>query len=370
MCRSPQSKMSNNKSKQSGGLSFLQLGMGLFILFSLGTNFYVIFLFNKLGGTIPGSTHGPPSPHSRHTREDDVDYNFQDAPQLHHGKYSSAMMKHERGDRHYYDNDGDGDFSGSGEEHRNSRRGSSHHHRHRRKHERGDRLYHDIMGEKDKKSKYNGQYKNYPEGTPPKDWKTMGFYDIRHYFDCKGYAHDDKKPLTTLSVYNDMQQKYKEIVIEHPSWDQDPIPPTEGYTLHTDKAGPSPFYADHGEHGRGLFASRDIQMGELVHDGTHSDMVFPTGRHWRAYILSLERRMACDQIDWSWTQKTEKDGEYHVFSTPNISGLFNGGERDQINVNPPTHYSKKFYATRDIQRGEELITDYHVYHTDWKAVGL
>ena len=228
------------------------------------------------------------------------------------------------------------------------RRGSSHHRR----------------------TKYDGQYKNYPEGTPPKDWKTMGFYDIRHYFDCKGYAHDDKKPLTTLSVYNDMQQKYKEIVIEHPSWDQDPIPPTEGYTLHTDKAGPSPFYADHGEHGRGLFASRDIQMGELVHDGTHSDMVFPTGQHWRAYILSLERRMACDLIDWSWTQKTEKDGEYQIFSTPNISGLFNGGNGDQINANPPTQYSKKFYAMRDIQRGEELITDYHVYPTDWKAVGL
>ena len=52
----------------------------------------------------------------------------------------------------------------------------------------------------------------------------------------------------------------------------DTVPPNKGYNF--DNGSPPPYYAGHGERGRGLFASRDITKGELVHDGTKSDIVF------------------------------------------------------------------------------------------------
>ena len=41
-----------------------------------------------------------------------------------------------------------------------------------------------------------------------------------------------------------------------------------------------------------------------------------------------------------------------------------------MNVNPESSYSSKFYALRDIMKGEELLTDYGVYDTRWGKVGL
>lgn len=222
-------------------------------------------------------------------------------------------------------------------------------------------------------------------GSPPDGWKRMGFYEIRRHLNCKSYANDIKKPLPTLADWNNLRRKYKEFVgVEFgKNFDQDPIQPTEGYTLTKEKRGlllrgsvhvPPPYYADHGERGRGLFAKRDIKKGELVHDGTDSDIVFPDALSWRQLIFSLQREMACSLVDWTWTQSTTKEeyenGELKLFAAPNISVLLNGSSGEEVNINPKTGYSSKFYALRDIKKGEELVTDYDVYVTDWKAVGL
>ncbi len=221
--------------------------------------------------------------------------------------------------------------------------------------------------------------------SPPKNWKRMGFYEIRdRHLKCESYANDIKKPLPTLAEWNHLRRKYKELVgVEFgKNFDEDPVQPTEGYTLTTEKAGllrgsvpvPPPYYADRGERGRGLFAKRDIKKGELVHDGTDSDIVFPDALSWRQLIFSLEREMACSLVDWTWTQSTTKEeyenGELKLFTAPNISVLLNGSSGEEVNINPKTGYSSKYYALRDIKKGEELVTDYDVYATDWKAVGL
>ena len=74
---------------------------------------------------------------------------------------------------------------------------------------------------------------------------------------------------------------------------------------------------------------------------------------------------------WSWTQQTEENGEYKLFLAINISILFNnGGFEDTMNIKPPTSYSSKFYALRDIRKGEELLYDYDMYDTVWGKVGL
>ena len=55
-----------------------------------------------------------------------------------------------------------------------------------------------------------------------------------------------------------------------------------------------------------------------------------------------------------------------------ISILINEGWTDEdVNVLPESDVSPLFYSTRDIQKGEELLTTYEtLYSTDHDAVGL
>ena len=46
-----------------------------------------------------------------------------------------------------------------------------------------------------------------------------------------------------------------------------------------------------------------------------------------------------------------------------------GGDEHSKMVNcvPETEYSGKFYAVRDIEEGEEILTDYDVNYTKWSG---
>jgi len=59
-----------------------------------------------------------------------------------------------------------------------------------------------------------------------------------------------------------------------------------------------PYYAKKSPgKGRGLFASRDIKKGEVVHDGTNSDVIM-SGKDFRRFIFALPQKMACDATEW------------------------------------------------------------------------
>ena len=96
----------------------------------------------------------------------------------------------------------------------------------------------------------------------------------------------------SLEDWRHFEAKYKEIVDPNAAFD-DPVPPTEGYTLSNGQR--TPYHAGHGDRGRGVFASRDIKKGELVEDegmAEHpSQLVFPSGMAWREYIFALPRTM-------------------------------------------------------------------------------
>jgi len=206
----------------------------------------------------------------------------------------------------------------------------------------------------------------------PYGWESYSFGLIRKHFACKACAHDQKKPLPTLQDWQLFRSQYSEMVDNKHIFRDDPVPPTMGYTL-SDTRGPPPYYAEHSAdgRGRGLFASRDIKKGELVHDGTDSDVMFPDAMSWRRFIFSLPRNRACDMIDWTWTQKLEENGKHRIFAAINISILLNGGKDGKnVNINPDSSTSSKFYATRDIEKGEELLTNYKMYDTKWAEVGL
>ena len=87
---------------------------------------------------------------------------------------------------------------------------------------------------------------------PPHDWDEYTFYDIRKHFDCRAHAHDQSKELYTLENWNYLRKQYRETVDATVEFD-DPVLPTEGYTL-GEEGGPVPYYAKRSEgKGRGLF---------------------------------------------------------------------------------------------------------------------
>ena len=124
-----------------------------------------------------------------------------------------------------------------------------------------------------------------------------------------------------------------------------------------------------------IFASRDIEKGELVHVGYHSDVIFPSPIAWRKFVFSLPPPFACDQTDWHWMQRLEEGGPYRLIGSLNISSLMNSGGIEfgpgrMPNLLPSSSTSGDFYATKDIEKGEEILTDYDAYTTNWKLVGL
>lgn len=213
----------------------------------------------------------------------------------------------------------------------------------------------------------------------PDDWETYSFTRIyyEHLDDCETRSEDPTKPLPSLEAWQFLRKRYVEVVDEKAAATfDDLVPPTLGYTLDRDTGDPipPPFYAKFSEgKGRGLFASRDIYQGELVHDGTHSDVVFPDAMAFRRYLFSLPRDMACDVGDWHWMQRLEENGKLRLVLALNISSLMNSGDyggTKNNNVNPKSATSQAFYAIRDIKRGDEILTEYDIYEINWKKVGL
>jgi hypothetical protein len=47
-----------------------------------------------------------------------------------------------------------------------------------------------------------------------------------------------------------------------------------------------------------------------------------------------------------------------------------GDEEEQANALPESSTATMFYATKDIKKDEEILTDYEIYNTDWEAVGM
>ena len=74
----------------------------------------------------------------------------------------------------------------------------------------------------------------------PDDWQKMTYFDIRKNFQCKQYAHKLNKPLPTEEIWQYFRKMYIAIVNKNAVFN-DPISPTQGYTL--GRKGAPPFYA-------------------------------------------------------------------------------------------------------------------------------
>ena len=193
---------------------------------------------------------------------------------------------------------------------------------------------------------------------------TLG--ELRKYYACSDHAKDQTKALPTLEEWMFLKKQYRELIDEKPVILDSPVSPQEGYSFgpRDDSETPPPYYADRSEgKGRGLFASRRIKKGELVHDGPRSNVMFPDAAAFRRLVVSLPRKTACDITEWAWTQTLEKtDGKLRIFVDLNIAALMNSSH-DKPNISPKYKTSTRMYATRDIEEGEEILYNYGVYNT-------
>lgn len=210
----------------------------------------------------------------------------------------------------------------------------------------------------------------------PSGWKEYTYIQIRDHFHCPERSRDNNKPLPTLDEWQLMRDTYTRIVDISKTWDDDAVPPTLGYSLEPDIPVPPPFYPKlTRDKGRGLFASRDIKKGEVVHVGERNDVVFPDSTKWKEYVFSLPPPLACDAAEWCWMQRLKKDGPYKMICSLNISSLINSGGVEfgpgrMPNAMPRTELSGVFDATRHIRKGDEILTDYDAYYTNWGLIGL
>ena len=211
----------------------------------------------------------------------------------------------------------------------------------------------------------------------PKDWHLWGYHTFLFKFNCSGYLEDETKPIPTMEYWQTMLDLYNEVVDPTYTFD-DVVPPTQGYRFYED--GPPPYYPKLSPgKGRGLFASRDITKGEIVHDGTKSDVIFPNETSWKRFMFALPRTMACDNALWTFTQEVEEDGPIRIVSSLNIAILMNEANNPKevnTNVQPEngegvySEYSSVFFATKDIKKDEEILMNYDDYSTDYAAAGL
>ena len=153
----------------------------------------------------------------------------------------------------------------------------------------------------------------------PTNWESYTYEEIGEHFNCNEQSHDVARDMYTNDDWYYLQDMIKKYVDSNANFD-DTITPKDGYTLSNGQ--PTPFYAKHTEgKGRGLYASRDIKSGELVHDGedTNSDIVFPDALSFRQLLFNLPKLQACDMAEWPWTMRLEEDGPLRIVFSPNIS---------------------------------------------------
>jgi hypothetical protein len=197
------------------------------------------------------------------------------------------------------------------------------------------------------------------------DWQKWSRHDFKKQFQCSHHLSVGTKAVPTLEYWQTLRDVYNSEVDSSFAFD-DPVPPTQGYTLNEN--GRPPYYADISPgKGRGLFASRDIKEGELVdgiESGTKSDMIFTTVNAIRRYLLALPEPMACDVLEWTYTEKIVKEGPAVLLCASDISSLMNSAWDDDVdaNVMPKDKSSSVLlYATRDIKKGEEILMNYGVF---------
>lgn len=228
-------------------------------------------------------------------------------------------------------------------------------------------------------------------------WKRLTISEMREHFECDE-AFASTRPWWTSDQWREVRDIYRAFAKENKGGTYQMSEDVFDFSQIAE-----PFQAGE-EKGRGLKAARDIRQGEIVLRSTNNTVVFNDGLAYRKFLFALEERFptfACDIMMWNWTQDLDDEGDFFgIVVDLNDNNLLNEPEkRGEANVRfrcgaPPVtglvswlmwprslfHGEEDdscmenltFYASRDIRKGEELLSEYSDFVSthSWSEMGL
>lgn len=181
------------------------------------------------------------------------------------------------------------------------------------------------------------------------DWiDENGSFGLYDELKCYDHALVQKKRLYSDDDWYFLWQKFQ-VASLYPY----PIPPPSKrlyYTSHSDGRG------------RGNFASRNIKEGEMIYNGYTNAAFFQEGESFKRFLSLLSEEAACDVLEWSFMQDLTNDGNAVLCLDMDGGALFNDGSPHQ-NMQYREKWSLNRYASRDIQKGEEITELYGEFST-------
>ena len=109
---------------------------------------------------------------------------------------------------------------------------------------------------------------------------------------------------------------------------------------------------------RGMFAARDFERDELVYSYMANGLFFLELSTFEAFVRNstlLPTHDACLLAQWSFAQKLTRPGRFYVCSSLDAGAFFNSEEGRRVNVYIEDARDLKYYATRNIAKGEEIV---------------
>ena len=103
------------------------------------------------------------------------------------------------------------------------------------------------------------------------------------------YAHNRNKPLPTIKEWKVIKDAYLRYVDENQVFIESDKS-NNGYNFDVNE---ELYYA---ATVHGLFSTREISKGEIIHNGAHTDLIFPNAKGFRQLVFNLPRDRACDVI--------------------------------------------------------------------------
>ena len=109
---------------------------------------------------------------------------------------------------------------------------------------------------------------------------------------------------------------------------------------------------------RGMFAARDFEQNELVYSFMANGIFFLELSKFEHFIRNatlLPELDACLLLQWSFAQKLSRPGRYYICTSLDEGAFFNSGEDEEVNVYLEDARDLRYYASRNIAAGEEII---------------
>jgi len=195
-------------------------------------------------------------------------------------------------------------------------------------------------------------------------WSDFTMKDMKKYLNCHEFYEKTDQTIHDQDAWKRMRRTYVDIVGAEASTVG---PPDLGYNGFS-----RPYYVNHNENGRGIYAKADIPQGSLVWHNIRSAS-FSDGMAFRKFVMTLSLELGCDVLQWSYVM------EDAIYTDLDEGSFCNNGGSSKSNIDLDETASTQFitkagiqlYSTRDIKQREELLCDYSSFtDRNWELFGL